>query len=172
MPDDTDKTAETVASNRTGTPGTPARQGGLGFSRLATQCRSSLTEVRALLQRVDAYLCATHAPDDWREDMNIILAEVLSNIARHGYAHEQGLIELEIQMGVDQLDCCVSDHGRAFDPDIMGRGAPEPTLLREGGYGWFLIRSLAHGLTYQRANGVNCLTFHVPVGHRAAVATP
>lgn len=139
-------------------------------SRLTTHCQSSLEDVHALLVRVDAYLQAIRAPCDWREDLNIILAEVLSNIARHGYAHDNGRIELEIRIGGDELCCRILDKGRAFDPNITGHSAPEPALLREGGYGWFLIRSLARALRYQRNMGVNCLTFWVPVGANHPVA--
>jgi serine/threonine-protein kinase RsbW len=139
-------------------------------SVLNTRCYSSLAEVSALLRRVDAYLHAAGTPPDWREDMNIILAEVLSNIARHGYEDDKGRIDLEIRMEPKELRCRVSDIGRAFDPNTLGHTTPEPMLLREGGYGWFLIRSLARRLTYQRERGVNCLTFWVPVNCETPVA--
>lgn len=141
-------------------------------STLTTRCHSSLEEVRGVLVRVDTYLQTTRAPSEWREDLNIILAEVLSNIVRHGYAHDKGWIELEIRINCEELCCRISDKGRAFNPNIMGHSAPEPVLLREGGYGWFLIRSLARALRYQRKKGVNCLTFWVPVGADHPVAEP
>ena len=66
--------------------------------------------------------------------------------------------------------CRVSDTGRAFRPSQFGHTSPEPARLREGGYGWFLIRSLARALTYQRVGDTNCLTFWVPVDHKLPVA--
>lgn len=127
------------------------------------RCHSSLDDVRALLLQVDGFLRAAQTPADWVEDMNIILAEVLSNIARHGYFDDTGTIDLEIRLTDDELRCRVSDTGRPFDPNAVGHATPEPELLREGGYGWFLIRSLARALTYRRAMGTNNLTFWVPV---------
>lgn len=137
---------------------------------LTTCCQSSLDDIRALLLRVDLYLRRADTPSDWAEDLNIILAEVLSNIARHGYTDTIGRIDLEIRIGADELRCRVSDMGHPFNPKIKGHTAPEPALLREGGYGWFMIRSLARALTYKRVMGMNCLTFWVPVNLRHPIA--
>lgn len=136
---------------------------------LTTCCHGSLEDVRAVLVQVDSYLRAANTPTDWVEDVNIILAEVLSNIARHGYKDARGRICLEIRLSKDELRCKITDTGQPFDPTLVGHVAPEPALLREGGYGWFLIRSLARALTYRRHMGVNCMTFWVPVGSRQAV---
>lgn len=137
---------------------------------LKTGCQSCLHDVRALLVQVDSFLRAQAAPDAWVEDMNIILAEVLTNIARHGYRDSSGRIELEIHLHRDELFCHVSDTGRPFDPALSGHLGPDPRLMREGGYGWFLIRSLARALTYERVMGRNRLTFWVPVGRALPVA--
>lgn len=137
---------------------------------LNISCRSSLDEIRAALVHVDAYLRAKDTPVDWIEDINIILAELLSNIARHGYSHDHGIIDLEIRLSDEELRCRVLDMGQPFDPEIAGHIPPEPGLLREGGYGWFLIRSLARALTYRRITDMNCLTFWVPVGRNHELA--
>jgi len=137
---------------------------------LTSCCTSSLQDVRVLLVRADTFLRSNGAPSAWVEDMNIILAEVLSNIARHGFSDHSGRIDLEIRLGKNELFCRVSDTGRPFDPSQFGHTSPEPARLREGGYGWFLIRSLARALTYQRVGDTNCLTFWVPVDHKLPVA--
>lgn len=136
---------------------------------LRTSCDSTLTAVRAVMRQVDSYLQHTDTPEDWREDLNIILAEVLSNIARHGYGNGHGQIELEIQTCRDELRCQVMDSGAPFDPANYGNVAPDPLQLHEGGYGWFLIRNLARKLTYCRTFGVNKLTFWVPISKQADV---
>lgn len=137
---------------------------------LSTCCRSSLRDVRDTLVRVDNFLRAEATPDAWVEDMNIILAEVLTNIARHGYHDGPGRIALKIRLDRDELCCRVSDSGRPFDPALIGHSGPDPLQMREGGYGWFLIRSLSRALKYQRVKGQNHLTFWVPVGHTLPVA--
>ncbi|NBB97324.1 MAG: hypothetical protein GVY34_04025 [Alphaproteobacteria bacterium] len=137
---------------------------------LSTSCHSTLEDVRAVLVRVDAYLRAADTPTDWIEDVNIILAEVLSNIARHGYPDSTGRIDLEILHKRDELRCCIIDTGHPFDPRLLRQAPPEPSFLQEGGYGLFLIRTLARALTYRRIMGCNRLTFWVPVGTRQVVA--
>jgi serine/threonine-protein kinase RsbW len=130
---------------------------------LTATCESRLDEVRDVLVKVDAFLRTACAPAEWIEDVNIILAEVLSNIARHGYPDENGPIFLEVHLGEHDLRCRVTDNGVPFDPYSLGNTAPVPEQLREGGYGWFLIRSLARGLDYCRTDQANTLTFWVPV---------
>ncbi len=131
---------------------------------LSLDCRSTLHDVRAVLERCDAFLRRCAIPDDWVEDLNIILAEILSNIARHGYGHGRGHIRLLVEPGARELRCEVTDWGAAFDPCVLGTTAPDPRTLAEGGYGWFMIRSLARALRYRRMDGRNVLTFWVPVG--------
>jgi serine/threonine-protein kinase RsbW len=48
-------------------------------------------------------------------------------------------------------------------------GSPAPLdcdteELPEGGFGWFLIRDLAHELNYTRISGKNLLSFRISVG--------
>ena len=46
--------------------------------------------------------------------------------------------------------------GGPFDPDQLAE--PQPGTLKEGGYGWFLIRRLADNVDYERNDlGRNCL---------------
>lgn len=138
---------------------------------LTASCHSRLEEVRDVLVQVDGFLRRACAPAEWIEDVNIILAEVLSNIARHGYPDENGPIFLEVRLGHDDLRCRVTDNGVPFDPFSLGTIAPVPEHLSEGGYGWFLIRSLARGLDYRRISDQNALTFWVPVRTPAHEAT-
>ena len=42
-----------------------------------------------------------------------------------------------------------------------------PQDLPEGGFGWFLIRSLTRDLTYLREDGYNMLCFCVDVDYRS-----
>ena len=70
------------------------------------------------------------------------------------------------------LRCQVRDNGRplpgsalpAGDPPDPARRTPE---LAEGGFGWLLIRGLAHGLRYHRSGGMNVLSFSLDF-HNAA----
>lgn len=118
--------------------------------------RQALLELAA-----DPRLCSIS--QDLRSSAEIVLAEVLNNIAEHAYADRAGSITLQLERRADGLFCIVRDTGAP----MPGFGPPtgdQPPLgaiedLPEGGFGWFLIRNLTEGLAYRHADGVNCLSF-------------
>ncbi len=101
--------------------------------------------------------------EDHAATAQLVLAEVLNNIVEHAYARYPGDIVLTCQMGEGRLWVRVVDDGCPL-PDAAR--APHGPIafaqdLREGGYGWFLIRSLTQDLTYRRDAGQNVLSFGV-----------
>lgn len=129
---------------------------------LTLRCHGSVEDVRAMLARLEQLLDKAGLPAALRQDAALVLAEVLSNIARHGYAAQRGEIACRVSVTPQGLDCCITDHGAAYDPTGLGQISPPPEALAEGGYGWFLIRRLTTGLQYQRRDGQNILCFRVP----------
>ena len=108
--------------------------------------------------------------DDSRGSVEIVLAEVLNNIAEHAYSAYPGDIDLWISTHDSFLFVRVHDQGLP----IPGGEAPVGELgaileiqdLPEGGFGWFLIRSLTQELTYQREGNQNTLSFCVDVDYQ------
>lgn len=104
-----------------------------------------------------AALSAVH-----RATAEIVLAEVLNNVAEHAYFGLPGDISINLMATAVGLECRIADHGR----EVPGGSPPAGTLPQEdfpeGGFGWHLIRSLTHGLDYQRKNGRNLLRFVIP----------
>lgn len=93
----------------------------------------------------------------------IVLAEVLNNVSEHAYAGRIGPIRLMLRQGQDALWCRVEDEGVPMPGGCLPAGRlPSPADLAEGGFGWHLIRTLTRGLQYERAGGVNRLTFDLP----------
>lgn len=107
-----------------------------------------------------AALCAAD-----RGTAEIVLAEVLNNIAEHGYAGQGGLIELNLVRHRTGILCTVIDKGIAMPDGALPRGelkvAGASCDLSEGGYGWFLIRTLTRDLRYRRWRGRNELRFRL-----------
>jgi len=74
------------------------------------------------------------------------------------------------------IGCELRDNGRPMPRGRLPRTAmpglpPQPgpeTLesLPEGGFGWFLIRTLARDLCYSREMGTNRLVLRIPYGSR------
>jgi serine/threonine-protein kinase RsbW len=68
------------------------------------------------------------------------VGEAFNNIVLHGYAgRDDGVIELEIQTGADQITVELRDYGESFDLDAVA--TPDLDLLPESGLGIFIIRA-------------------------------
>ena len=89
--------------------------------------------------------------DEQFDQLNLALAEGFTNAVRHAHAGLPGStpIDIELLLRTDQIEIRIFDRGDPFDPDSLSE--PKPGSLREGGYGWFLLRRLADRVTYDRA---------------------
>lgn len=97
----------------------------------------------------------------------LVLAEALINIVEHAYDRDDGQIEVRLYQSSGKLTCDVYDAGRPM-PDgalpaglaqIIGKDADLP----EGGFGWFLIRTLTQNLMYRRIDARNHLSFQLNI---------
>lgn len=129
--------------------------------RLELVFEPKLSEVRIVLDTITALMRACNVPDTAQADLNIVLSEMLSNSIRHGYRGADGWLGCSVDLREAHLECRVTDGARPFDPPLT-EPAPDPRDLREGGYGWSLILSLADGFQYQRKDGCNELRFRIP----------
>lgn len=104
------------------------------------------------------------APDA-RDAAQIVLAEALNNIVEHAYAQSPGEIEVTLDSDTSGLTCQILDAGLPLPGGSLPQGeAPlvcASADLPEGGFGWYLIRSLCRDLTYRRVGGYNLLSFRI-----------
>ncbi len=97
-----------------------------------------------------------------------VLAEALNNIVEHAQADwEDGRIDIETTLSGGGLAFCVRDDGAPMPAGRLPAG--ELTELKggledlpEGGFGWFMIRTLTQDLRYVRQDGWNQLNFKIP----------
>ena len=136
---------------------------------LRADLRPDPAAVRVTLVHLCADLVRMGLPPEAAATVELVLAEVLNNIVEHAFAPGQaGRIAVMLRAGADHVLCEVRDDGcgmpggRLPGADVTMTG-PDPLALAEGGYGWFLIRSLAQGVTYDRGPAGNRLRFRVPV---------
>ena len=106
---------------------------------------------------------AQRRADCWCDAQQIALAEAINNIVEHAYRGlETGAIALRIEVTDARLNVRVRDWGHPLPNRRLPKGqSPDPKRFPEGGYGWFLIRTLADDCSYDRNAGANelCLTW-------------
>ncbi|MBD2313950.1 anti-sigma regulatory factor [Desertifilum sp. FACHB-1129] len=98
-------------------------------------------------------------PENQLYRLQLALAEGFTNAVRHAHHNlsPETPIDLELTLWEDRLEIRIWDRGQPFNPD--GLTEPEPGELREGGYGWFLLRRLADRVRYERyPDDRNCLS--------------
>lgn len=105
---------------------------------------------------------------DGRGTAEIVLAEALNNIVEHAYAHHSGHIEVALSLSPPDLLFQIADRGLPLPDSCLPAGILTPLdqmdELPEGGFGWFLIRTLARDLDYRRDAGRNLLSFRLNAG--------
>lgn len=97
--------------------------------------------------------------NDQFDQLNLALAEGFTNAVRHAHADLPPAtpIEIELILWPKQIEIFIFDQGEPFDPDSLTE--PQPGALREGGYGWFLLRRLADQVTYSRTSAASSDTY-------------
>lgn len=87
--------------------------------------------------------------DEQFDQLNLALAEGFTNAVRHAHMGLPGFtpVEIELLIKPEQVEICIFDQGQPFDPNSLQE--PKPGTLREGGYGWFLLKRLADRVTYK-----------------------
>lgn len=118
---------------------------------------------RLLLKEIVAVLDA-RCPDLPHDNVQIVMAELLNNIVEHAYGDRHlGAVTVQVRRQGLSTVLTTQDWGPALPENgLPGGQLPAPEALAEGGYGWFLIRTLARNISYVRHNGCNRLTLTVP----------
>ena len=126
--------------------------------------------VRCGLGRIRAFLFAAGLSDETCGTAEIILAEALNDVAEHAYAGRDAGSpnDIEVMITLDGTTAAIkiTDSGaplpglrppEGHPPPLEGSGAGLP----EGGFGWFLIRSLTTRLSYMRQDNRNMLKLSI-----------
>jgi sigma-B regulation protein RsbU (phosphoserine phosphatase) len=96
--------------------------------------------------------------------LTLVLDELITNVISYGYADfDEHPIDVTIALQGDELTIRLEDDSEPFN--ILE--APEPELnlpldqrVKPGGLGIHLVKSMVHGIHYERENGKNVLTLH------------
>ena len=126
--------------------------------------------VRQGLARMLALPPLAGLPLEDRGTAELVLAEVLNNVAEHAYAGSAGVVAVTLAPVPAGISCLIVDQGVAMPegqlPEGKLPGGPDTAFedLPEGGFGWYLIRTLTQDLSYVRTGDSNRLSFTLPAG--------
>lgn len=97
-------------------------------------------------------------------NVELILEETLMNVIWHAHPdHAEHLIRLELAVDAANVLMRFEDDGVPFDP-LQAPPPVPPTSIDDavpGGLGLLLVRKCARDVTYERLDGINCLTVRV-----------
>lgn len=109
---------------------------------------------------------AAGVAEDELGKLDLVLEEILINVARYAYTPETGAVEVAYaQAGPRKLLVEIADFGRIFnplaaDPPDLSRGLADRQI---GGLGVFLVRSMVDSIDYRREADRNILSFTFPI---------
>ena len=106
---------------------------------------ASLARIRNWL---DGKLASEGVPDHFRSDLALAITELCSNIIRHGYKGEAGMIGLSASFSDGSVRVVITDDAPVFTPVNHKQSRPRESM-REGGYGIPLISALADQITHE-----------------------
>jgi serine/threonine-protein kinase RsbW len=98
--------------------------------------------------------------------LDLVLEEILINVARYAYTPEMGAVEVAYaQAGPCKLHVEIADYGRIFnpltaDPPDLSRGLADRPI---GGLGVFLVKRMVDSIAYRREGDQNILSFKFPL---------
>ncbi len=134
-------------------------------SRVCVSLTADQHAVRDALAELTEALGAAGLPDAAIGTAELVLAEVLNNVVEHALSGlSQGRIEVTLRIGDGTTIAKVWDDGHPMPGHALPTGDCPDTQadineLPEGGFGWFLIQSLAQDIRYTRQPDGNLLTF-------------
>jgi serine/threonine-protein kinase RsbW len=103
------------------------------------------------------------AGPDLMSSLQIVLAEALNNIIEHSCSDLTNTwFRLDCDFDGDAVSVVIEDNGRPMPGAALPEGlAPSLSVptedLPEGGFGWFLIRSICSNVCYTRDGSINRL---------------
>jgi serine/threonine-protein kinase RsbW len=94
------------------------------------------------------------------QNLMLALTEAISNAIIHGNRSDASRsVTLRIERDDDQIRCTIRDQGPGYDPDELADPTEPENLLREGGRGVFIIRSLSSRFMVKRTSDGTSVVF-------------
>lgn len=121
------------------------------ITRTLTRGVDAATRARRALDELEAAI-----PEPVKEDLELLVSEVVTNAVRHAGASHGDLIELSVEVDRGRVRVEVADPGPGFEP------APViPTMLQESGWGLYLVGQLSDRWGVERDSDRTVVWFEI-----------
>ena len=122
-----------------------------------------MDQIDAVTAFVNEILSRTGCPQETRCGIDVVIDELLGNIARYAYGPGSGTVTVRVETedAPPAVILMFMDRGVPFDPlsrecpDTLHLPAPERPI---GGLGLFMVREIMDDISYRYQDGMNILT--------------
>ena len=123
--------------------------------------KAEVPNVDAVTEAADEYLDSVNCPIKHRMQVDMIIDEIFSNIAKYAYPDGGGDVCLRLDCSEDKiLSLVFEDSGTPFNP--LQSEDPDVTLDASergiGGLGIYLVKKMSDAVEYEFSGGKNILT--------------
>jgi len=137
-------------------------------SAFSVSALGGIDAIRELLSDLCTQLDAMHFDAESLGAFEIVLVEALNNVCEHAYVNGPGPFKVTCASKQDGLHISIVDNGKPMPNNSLPVGDhpmadADPDDLPEGGFGWFLIYTLAEDVTYSRAENQNILSLRMAI---------
>ena len=131
---------------------------------LSISFQNDMQELTHVLQLVNVFLEPRELQSKLVYAVNLILEEILVNIIKYGYDHEDSR-EIEVRIGVEEEEVALTvvDDGKEFNPLTV----PPPDHSKsamdriEEGLGLHFVRHMRNAMEYRREGDKNILSIWI-----------
>lgn len=136
--------------------------------------RATLEQARRFAEETSRVLGGWGLPADRLASWEMAVAEMATNVARHGYpGRSPGPMALQMRWDDDGLRITVEDEGVEYDPSKVppppDPDPDDPDTWPEGGMGIMLVRASGDELDYRRRGRTNVLTLFTRIPRNAVL---
>ncbi|NOY06251.1 MAG: ATP-binding protein [Chlorobi bacterium] len=115
----------------------------------------NIASVRTNVHELEPFLERIRTEFEFDEDMYsrslIALTEAVNNAIIHGNKDDPDkLVYVRCRCSPDRIEYVVRDSGKGFDPENLSDPTREENLLREGGRGVYIIKTVADEYEFHR----------------------
>jgi sigma-B regulation protein RsbU (phosphoserine phosphatase) len=121
---------------------------------------ATLENVSLAIDFVNEKAQALPFTDKDRNQIDIAVDEIVSNVARYAYSGKAGKVTVKTETDEKGITITVIDSGKPYNP--LEKEDPDVTLSAEergvGGYGIFIVKKVMDKVSYEYKDGKNILT--------------